>query len=320
MAYGQKTSAISLFESDSIVHVKLITDMKLLVKKKHDEEYQPATLKIARADGDTATYDIKIKSRGMTRKTVCSLPPIKMKFPKKNFDYNKLKWVITCGNSDSYDQAVLKEYMAYKFYRMLSDNGFKTELLRVEYVDTGRDGKSFVRYAFVIEDAESLADRLGGREYSPKVLNTNVLNEDQLALFNMFQYMIANTDWAIQNRHNLKAFTDPATKSVLIIPYDFDYAGFVDTHYAVVHESMPMDDVSERHNKGYCISEESCKKYCAFFISKREEILQACRDFKYFNKATRKSTEFYLTDFFTVIENEKKAKNIFCKNCKPTID
>ena len=317
---GQNLPAISLFESDSLVHIRMTTDMKLLVKKKQKEEYQPARIEIVSAAGDTAAYDIKIKSRGETRKKVCTLPPIKVKFSKKDFSSNKLKWVLPCSNNDGDDQSVLKEYMAYQLYQILSDNGFKTELIRVEYIDTGRDGKSFVRYGFVIEDVESVADRIGGREYSPKYLNTNVLDEDQLALFNMFQYMIANTDWAIQNRHNLKAFTDPATKSVLIIPYDFDYAGFVDTHYAVVHESLPMEDVRERYNKGYCISEEMCKKYTSLFISKKEEILEMCRDFAYFNNKTRKSTDFYLKQFFEDIENDKKAGTIFCKNCKIMTD
>ena len=317
---SQNISAISLFESDSLVHVRMTTDMKLLVKKKHNEEYQPATIEVISATGDIASYDIKIKSRGETRKKVCTLPPIKVKFPKKDFSNNKLKWVLPCGNSDGDDQAVLKEYMAYQLYRLVSDNGFKTELVRVEYIDTGRDGKSFVRYGFVIEDVESVAERIGGREYSPKILNTNVLNEDQLALFNMFQYMIANTDWAIQNRHNLKAFTDPATKSVLIIPYDFDYAGFVDTHYAVVHESLPMEDVRERYNKGYCISEEACAKFTRLFMSKKEEILKLCENFAYFNNKTRKSTEFYLKQFFEDIEDDKRANAIFCKNCKVMTD
>ena len=55
-------------------------------------------------------------------------------------------------------------------------------------------------------------------------------------------------------------------------------------------------------------------------ISKKEEILQACREFEYFNNQTRKSSEFYLTEFFNDIESEKRAKGIFCKNCKPMVD
>ncbi len=315
-AFGQKISAISLFESDSIVHVRMITDMKLLVKKKYEEEYQPAIIQIIQPAGDTNSHDVKIKSRGNRRKDACNLPPIKVKFPKKDYLYNKLKWVITCANNDPYDQVLLKEYMVYQIFQKLTDKGFKTELLKVEYIDTGRDNKSFTRYAFVIETAESLADRMGGRVYNPKVLNANVLDENQLALFTMFQYMIANTDWAMQNLHNLKAVTDPVKKAVLVIPYDFDYAGFVGAHYAVVHESLPIKDVKDRYNKGVCISEDALVKNRQLFISKQEEILQECREFKYFNKGARKETENYLKGFFNAINGEKNAKQIFCENCK----
>lgn len=315
-ALSQKISALSLFESDSIVHVRMITDMKLLVKKKYEEEYQPAIIQIIQPEGDTNSYDIKIKSRGNRRKDACNLPPIKVKFPKKDYLYNKLKWVITCANNDPYDQILLKEYMAYQIFQKLTDKGFKTELLKVDYIDTGRDGKVFTRYAFVIENAESLADRMGGRVYNPKLLNAGVLDEDQLALFTMFQYMISNTDWAIKNLHNMEAVTDPVKKAVLVIPYDFDYAGFVGTHYAVVHESLPIKDVKERYNKGICISEDIAEKHRQLFLSKKEEILQACREFKYFNKGAKKETEAYLGEFFMAIESEKNAKRIFCENCK----
>lgn len=314
--FGQKVSAITLFESDSIKHVRMITDMKLLVKKKYDEEYQPATIQIINPGGDTNSYEVKIKSRGNRRKEACNFPPIKVKFPKKDFLYNKLKWVITCSNNDPYDQILLKEYMAYQIFQKITDKGFRTQLLKVEYVDTGRDDKTFTRYAFVIENAESLADRMGGRVYNPKVLNANVLDSHQLAIYTMFQYMIANTDWAIRNLHNLEAVTDPVKQSVLVIPYDFDYSGFVGTHYAVVHESIPVDNVKERYNKSACLGEDICEQARQLYISKEKEILEECRDFKYFNKGARKETETYLKGFFMAIEDEKNARKIFCENCK----
>jgi len=317
-AASQEISAISLFESDSIVHVRMITDMKLLVKNKYKEIYQPATIQIFQSDGDTNSYEVEIKSRGNRRKDACNLPPIKVKFPKEDFLYNKLKWVITCNNSDPFDQVLLKEYMAYQIYERYSEKGFGTELLHVDYIDTGRDNKTFTRYAFIIESAESVADRIGGRVYEPKALKKSIINEEQLAQFTMFQYMIANTDWAIKNLHNIEAVTDPATSSVLVLPYDFDYAGFVDAHYAIPNESLPIEKVTERYNKGYCMTEEICEKLRIKFISSRDEVLQTCREFKYFNKKTRKSTELYLKEFFDKMENHKVAKSTFCENCKST--
>ena len=42
-----------------------------------------------------------------------------------------------------------------------------------------------------------------------------------------FQYMIANTDWSLSNKHNLELVKVPARDKVIALPYDFDYSGFV---------------------------------------------------------------------------------------------
>ena len=111
--------------------------------------------------------------------------------------------------------------------------------------------------------------------------------------------------------------TDSLVKAVVVIPYDFDYAGFVGTSYAAVHESLPNKSVKERYNNGYCIDDEICEKYRQIFSSKREEVLKACSDLQYFDDKSKRETESFLTSFFDLMENEKKVKEIFTKNCKP---
>ena len=292
--------------------------MKLLVKNKYKEDYQPAVIQLIQEKGDTVSYSVKIRGRGNIRKEQCRYPPIKVKFSKKNFEYNKLKWVNTCFGTDKGDQWLLKEYLAYKLFGIMTDRGFRTKLLKVEYVNTGKDDKLDTRYAFIIENAEELAARLGGRLYNPKVLKQKLIDPDQLALFTMFNYMISNTDWSLENRHNLQAMTDSLVKAVVVIPYDFDYAGFVGTSYAAVHESLPNKSVKERYNNGYCIDDEIREKYRQIFIANRDEALRACREFEYFDEKSKKETEFFLTSFFDLMENEKKVAEIFTKNCKPT--
>lgn len=311
-----KPSAFALFESDSIANVKMITDLKLLVKNTRAEIYQPAIIRIMYSSGDSSSYDVKIKSRGNRRKEVCYYPPIKVKFPKDDFTHNKLKWVLTCKSTDAYDQILLKEYMAYQIFEGMTDRSFGTELMKVDYIDTGRDNKTFTRYAFVIENADAVAERLGGRVYSPRVMAATILEDDQLTLYTMFNYLIANTDWAIKNLHNMESMID-SSDAVLIIPYDFDYSGFVGTSYAEPHlTDVPIGDVLERYNKGYCVSEESCEKYRQLFLANKEEILGGCRDFKYFNKKTKKTAENFLKGFFKIMENQKRTHDIFCKDCR----
>ena len=182
-------------------------------------------------------------------------------------------------------------------------------------VDKGRDDKTSTRYAFAIEPIDQVAERMGGREYSPKVMQSRLLNEDQEALFYMFQYMVGNTDWAVANSHNINAVTDTLTKSIIMLPYDYDYSGLVGTTYAVPHESVPIDNVADRYNKGFCISEELAEKYRLMFLEKQEEIKTYVETFPYFDRKRGESVWNYLRPFFDLMENPKKTKTTFCQNC-----
>lgn len=315
--FGQKSDAFDLFNSDSIVSVRLTTDMKLLVKEKQDEEYQPAIIEFFLPEGDTIRYDIELRSRGNMRKTVCYFPPIKVKFDKDQFKHNKLKLVISCRDSDLADQLLLKEYIIYKMYEKCSEYYFRTRLMRIEYIDTGRSENVFTRYAFVIEDEDALAERLGGRTYEPKYLKAEVLNQEQLANYTYFQYLIGNTDWHVPNRHNMETIAHEATESVLVIPYDFDYSGFVNTAYAVPNDDIPVRSVTERYNKGYCMSEDLAEEMRIKYLGIQDSIISMCEEFPYFDKASRRDIISYMDEFWALMESDKATRNTFAKDCQP---
>ena len=313
---AQKPTAFSLFDSDSLVRVELESDFKYLIKHKFEEEYQPANITVYTASGDTVRHQIKIKSRGNRRKEVCYYPPIFVKFKKDNYAHSKLKWVIPCRQSTGYDQILLREYLCYKMYEQLTDVAFRTALMRVDFIDSGRDGKTHTGYAFAIEDIDQLAERFGGREYDPVSLREKILDKDQLALYTYFQYLIANTDWHVSNSHNIKAITHPDQNAIYVVPYDFDYSGFVDTDYAAPHETVPVKEVTERYNKGSCLTEERCAEMRALFIEKKDAILGVVENDPYLSDKQRKQCMIYLSAFFTEIESEKRAQSVFVVNCR----
>ncbi len=313
--YGQ-SSAISLFTSDSVIHAILKTDMKSLMKNKFVELDQPATLQIVRGPGDTTSYEVEIKCRGNIRKETCYYPSIRMKFSKQDFSYHKLKWVNVCdGESD--EDFLLKEYLAYKMFRILTDKSFETELVWMQYMDSSGKEKSLTSYAFVIQNADELAANFGGRVHEPKILKEEILNSEQLAIFSFFQYMIGNTDWAFGNRHNVEVFTNPETNTVMPVAYDFDYSGFVNTSYATPHQSIPISHVTVRYNKSICMDEELCEKTRQLFLEKKEAILATCRDFELLNIRTRTKAVDFLEAFFKTMEDRKVTHRIFVKDCKP---
>ena len=201
-------------------------------------------------------------------------------------------------------------------FAKLTDKSFRTYLLEVVYVDEGRDGEQFTQYAFVIENEDQLAERLGGRVHEPKILKVDYLDREQLALFNMFEYLIANTDFAFKNRHNLEIVTSPLTNTLLCIPYDFDYSGFVFTPYAVPHETVPIDDVGERYNKSLCLTEEECEAARQVFLSKKDEIMNLCSTIHGLDDRVRRRVVSFTEDFFDLMENKRLTMRTFVQQCR----
>jgi hypothetical protein len=312
---AQDQSVFSYFDSEGVTEITLSTDMSLLVKKKSREEYQPAHISWVTESGDSVAMDVKIRARGNIRKQVCYYPPIRITFPKKSFKFRKTKWVNSCSDNNGNEQWLLKEYLAYKIFNILTDKSFKTRLFHITYKNTKKD-KAFTRYGYIIEHEDELALRLGGKVYEPKILKESLLEPEQLNLYTAFQYLIGNTDWAFLNRHNVEIITDPSKGMLLAIPYDFDYSGLVDAEYAVPHETVPIDDVSDRFNKGLCMTEAECQAVCKIFIEKKNEIMQEVENFSLLNKKTKAWVIDYFEDFFEVIENPKSATRCFVRDCK----
>jgi hypothetical protein len=316
LGWSQQPSAFSILQTDSLLNVRMTTDLKELVKNKFKEIDQPATIELFYGDGTTKTYEVTITPRGNRRKDVCSLPPIHVRFPKDDFRHSKIKWVLPCGSASVNDQNLLEEYYCYRMFEKFTEASFKTALLSVEFVDLGRKEKTYTRYAFAIEDVDEMAERVGGYEYQPNAINETALEPDQLALFTVFEYMIANTDWGIVNLHNLKTITDTVARALLAVPYDFDYSGFVDAAYAVPNEFCPIDDVIERYNWGKCLPPESVEKARVIILEKREEVQSMIMNSPYFDERYAKQLSEYLDPFYREMEDAERTNAIFCVRCR----
>ena len=74
----------------------------------------------------------------------------------------------------------------------------------------------------------------------------------------LFQYSIGNTDRSIPGRHNIQMVKskDSTISKPFVIPYDFDYAGIVNTSYAVPDKNLGIESVTER----VCMPETTIKK------------------------------------------------------------
>ena len=63
----------------------------------------------------------------------------------------KLKLVVGCGATNDDEQLIIKEYLAYKMYNMLTEKSFRVRLVKIKYDDTKGKIKSYSQYGFLLE-------------------------------------------------------------------------------------------------------------------------------------------------------------------------
>lgn len=318
---SKKKSVFQLFQTDDYLEIMLESDFESLVKNKNKDDYQPAVLTYNDEDGNPVKWELEIKPRGKMRRMVCTMPPLKLKFPKSEIKaqglakFKTIEMVEICNPSKSYEQFILKEYVAYKLYNMLTDNSFRVQLVKIDFVNTGSKHTPKDGFAFIIENNDEMAKRLGGKIIEPVSINRTLPDSQEKELHCLFQYMIGNTDWWYSTAHNLDIFSRKDSIMPIPIPYDFDYSGFVNTPYAVPNDRLPIKFVTERFYQGHCRSKEETKETIQIFLDKKAEMLKYCCEFPYFTKYSRKQAVKYLNSFFAILENESSIERKIIGTC-----
>ena len=302
-----------LSKMEGMPHLSISTDFKRLVGKKLKEEYQEASLTISHASLDRP-IDLggRIRARGNLRKQVCRIPPVKYDVPNGDLEHNnwalldKLQFVFPCRFRKSDQEKLYKEELLYQMYAIFDSNTIQTKLLEVEIIHEGETTEEFV--AFIIEDEEEYAHRTGAKIVESGRIVAQALDREAFLKMLFFQYMIANVDWAISEKHNIQMVKLPDIQRVVPLPYDFDYSGFVDQNYAVPHESLPIKSVHERYFFPYQLTDEEIEHARLLFLSKEEDIYSICESAHYLEPKTIQRSKKYLKNFFDLLRNPKSLK------------
>lgn len=210
---------------------------------------------------------------------------------------------------------VLKEYMAYKLYEIISPYHFKTRLANIEFFEEkGKRIKKHELKAIIIEDIDKVAQRFGGNEYD-KVIHLMKLDTITAIRNSFFQYLIGNTDFSLKHQHNEKLVFIP--NKFIVVPYDFDMSGLVNASYSAVSniQNIPtkITEVTQRAYKGYKRDELILQKVRQEFISNKLKIFNTVNDLQEFFKEPKQFYESkrFIAEFYEIIENDKKFKKNF---------
>ena len=315
---GEKSNEVTtaLFQNQHPLSVKLKFSLKKIKNNTNDSTYVSSKIFYKNEAESWDSIKVNLRARGNHRRENCYYVPLKIKLKKSNvagtlFEGNqKLKIVLPCLTGKNNDDYVIKEYMAYKLYELISPFHFKTRLANIEFIQIR--GQRIIKQelkGIIIEDIDNVAKRLDGREYKRLV---HPLEHDALTSIqnNLFQYLIGNTDFSTRSQHNQKQlFID---KKFICIPFDFDMSGLVDASYAAVSgtENMPIKitEVTQRLYKGYKRDELILQKVRQDFIDHKIQMFNTIdnlREFFHNPKQFLKARQF-IVEFFEILESDSK--------------
>ncbi|HMU47969.1 MAG TPA: hypothetical protein PKC72_16475 [Chitinophagaceae bacterium] len=320
--FAQPVDSIRFFTDDKLVDLTLTTDIRNLQNQKGDEQYQDASVVCRFPDSTTINEQIRVCARGVFRRDYCRIPPMFLNFRNPTsprlHPLGKLKLVIGCGMKTADEELLLKEYLTYKIYNLLEEKSFRVRLMNVHYNDTRNKIKPFSQYAFLIEDDADMARRNGCKKKDYSMYLTEATDRQTMTMVAIFQYMIGNTDWAVPNDHNVKLIFDRKNEyqPPFVVPYDFDYCGLVNAGYAIPHEIIGTESVTERVYRGFPRSMEEIQVVLDVFRAQKQNIYSLISNFEPLSQRTRKEMIDYLDEFFRMIESKGQVKSIFIDNAR----
>lgn len=310
------------FLADSVLEVTLTTDIKKLKTHTKVPVWQPCSIIMQFSNNAEITEEIRVQPRGVYRKENCDIAALLLDFNNASSPalapLKKLKLVGSCRMGNGNEDLLLKEYLVYKLYNVLSEMSFRVRLLHISYNDSKKKFKPYSQYAFLIEDLKDLAERNDCMEIKKRIFSKDGTHREQMTLVNLFQYMIGNTDWSIPNNHNIKLVVpknDPLNKP-FVIPYDFDYAGLVNAPYAVPKEDLMIASVRERYYKGFARTMDELLKAVDIFKAKKDSLLLIINNFQLLNKQVKNEMTRYIQEFFQIINDKKSVRSFFIDNAR----
>ena len=126
-----------LFQDRDPLSLRLFFSTKNLRKNTNDSTYIKSILFFQNKQSSWDSLKIKLRARGNFRRKNCYFVPLKVKLKKsvtKGTQFegtSNLKLVLPCLLVKNNDDLVIKEYMAYKLFELISTYHFKTRLANI---------------------------------------------------------------------------------------------------------------------------------------------------------------------------------------------
>jgi hypothetical protein len=311
-----------LFEKDEILEITLRGNIRELMNDRGDDsKYHPMDIVYGAEDSNTIAITAQIKTRGHFRKQVgnCFYPPLLINFTKDELlkssifsEQNKMKLVMPCKD----DAFVIREWLIYKLYNLVTPKSFRARLVSVKLEDTKNKKAAEPLYGILLEEEKQMAKRNGVISVNKMMLQPEHTEREAFLNMAVFEYLIGNTDWCVQYLQNIKLIAADSNAIPTTVPYDFDHSGLVGAPYARPAEELEMSSVRERRYRGFCIEDmQQFNKVIALYNNLKKEIYSLYTDCSLLDAKYKKATLKYLDEFYVTINNPNELKKAFGYPC-----
>jgi len=315
-----------LFNDSDLLNMRLSYSKKNLLTHTNDSTYIQSSFSYQTEEGSYKTLEISIRARGNYRRLHCYYLPLWFKISNDVSqgtvfeEDKKLKLVLPCLKSSRSNDHVIKEFLAYKIYELVSPYHFETKMVSIK-LNEDKDNKlrSHDLIGFFIQDDKKLA-ALNDGSIIKRNVHPNAQDPMSATRNDFFQFMIGNTDYSLAYQHNEKLFI--INKKLIPVPYDFDMSGLVNASYAVVskvqNKTLPISKVSIRLYRGFDREEKVMQAVRQEYLNNEAEIYNIVDQYEpYFQDPKEfKEARNYLNGFFKILKDDKKFYNSILKKTR----
>jgi 23S rRNA maturation mini-RNase III len=312
-----------LFKDDKLLEMTLSGDVTGLMKDRgEDPKYHTFKLSYKDSNDNLKDVPVQIKTRGHFRKMKqnCNYPPLLLNFSKVTSansifsEQDKIKLVTPCRD----EKYVVREYLVYKMYNLITPKSFKARLVKFDFVSNDPKAKDIEpMYGILLEEEEQMAKRNNAVSVETLLVKPQQTQVDDFLNMAVFEYLIGNTDWSVQYRQNVKLIAKDSMSVTSTVPYDFDHAGIIAAPYALPAPELELESTRERRYRGYCINDvKQFDGVLSIYNQHKDDLYKLYTESTLLDEGFKKSTVKYLDEFYKTINDPKTLKSEFQYPCQ----
>jgi hypothetical protein len=321
--------ATPLFADESSFQLTIEAPMRAIIRGKFKKDLHQAVVRYTDSSGQEIVLNAQLSTRGNTRLESCEFPPLRLTLKKSEMagtifeGQKRLKMVTQCKEGNTGEKWLLQELGIYRAYNIVTDYSYRVRRLDVTYQDSSSGRRYRTQPAFFIEPTGEMADRLNLDSIRPPTIQYNQYEQTELTHNLLFQLLIANTDFSVRVGptgegccHNGRVLTVPgAQENWIVVPYDFDRAGIINTDYALADKRLGIRRVTQRKYRGFCWQNESLPAELNLLRERREAIIAALIPAE-FSSSRKKRIRRFANKFYQILDDPEELQEEITDECR----